>query len=307
MKKMKYIVLSLVLCMLFLMGCGNNEERDVEGTCIYYINTDGTGLTKKKYSIRGESVKEKVENLLNKLMQETDSIEYNSPFPQDVEIEDWDMHGVMVDIYFNVNYNKMDPATEVLLRASIIQTLTQIQEVEYVSFFAAGQPITDDSGNEIGYQSEENFVQNIGSTLHSYQKGELTLYFADKEGKKLVGEKVSVRYNSNISMEKLIVEELIEGPMSSGLQATFSNRTKVLGVSVRDGICYVNFDENFLSDHVALDPNMTVYSLVNSIVQGGTATKVQILVNGEVNVKYHETVDLSQPFARNLEMIKGEE
>ena len=110
-----------------------------------------------------------------------------------------------------------------------------------------------------------------------------------------------------MSIEKLIVEELIEGPMSSQLQKTFSEKTKILGVSVKDGICYVNFDENFLTNHVALDPNLTVYSLVNSIVQGGVATKVQILVNGETNVKYHETIDLSQPFSRDLEIIKEEE
>ena len=307
MKKMRLIIFIHVLCMLFLTGCKADKEQEVEGTGIYYFNTEGTGLIKTKYKIKGESVQEKIDNLIKELTQETESVDYKSPFPKDVEIEKWEMQGSMIDIYFNVNYNKMESAAKVLLRAAMIQTLTQIPEVEYVSFFAAGHPITDDSGKEIGYQSEEDFVQNIGSTLHSYQKRELTLYFADKEGKKLVGEKVSVRYNSNISLEKLIVEELIEGPMSSELKATFSNKTKILGVSVKDGICYVNFDENFLSNDVALDPNMTVYSLVNSIVQGGFSTKVQILVNGEANVKYQETVNLSQPFSRNLEMIEEEE
>lgn len=307
MKKIKYFICCLVLCVLFSTGCGNNEEQIVEGTGIYYLNTEGTGLVKEKYSIKGEDTEEKIKLLLKEMQKETDCIDYKSPFPQDITIEKWELKGSMLDIYFNVNYNKMEPFTEVLLRASVVQTLTQIQDVEYVSFFAAGQPVTDESGNEIGYQSEEDFVQNIGSSLHSYQKGELKLYFADKEGKTLVGENVSVRYNSNISLEKLIVEELIEGPMSSKLQATFSEKTKALGVSVRDGICYVNFDESFLTNAMALDPNITIYSLVNSIVEGGSATKVQILVNGETNVKYQETVDLSQPFSRNLEMIKEEE
>lgn len=306
MKKIKYLICCLVLCVLFLAGCGNDEEQMVEGTGIYYLNTEGTGLVKEKYSIKGEDTKEKVKLLLEEMQKQTDCIDYNSPFPQDVTIEKWELKGSMLDIYFSVNYNKMEPYTEVLLRAAIVQTMTQIQDVEYVSFYAAGQPITDDSGYEIGYQSEEDFVQNIGSTLHSYQIGELKLYFADEEGKLLVSEKVSVRYNSNISMEKLIVEELIEGPMSSELQATFSDKTKVLGVSVRDGICYVNFDNSFLTNTVALDPNVTIYSLVNSIVEGGVAAKVQILVNGETNVKYQETVDLSQPFSRKLEMIKEE-
>ena len=171
----------------------------------------------------------------------------------------------------------------------------------------AEQPVTYDNGMEIGKQSEEDFVQNIGSSLHSYQKGEFSLYFASKDGKKLETEKVSVRYNSNMSVEKMIVEEVLEGPMSSELQETFAADTKVLGVSVKDGICYVNFEEDFLTTTIAVDPKLTVYSLVNSIIDGGNVAKVQILVNGEANVKYMETIDLSQPFSRDLEIVREEE
>ena len=306
MKKMKYFIGCIILCMLILMGCGKDKEDTVEGAGIYYLNTEGIGLVKKKHNIKGKSPEEKVEMLLEEMQEETDSIEYNSPFPEGIEIEKWEMSGSSLDVYFNVNYNKMESATKVLLRAAIIQTLTQIPEIEYVAFYAAGQPVTDGQGNAIGYQSNDDFVQNIGSTLHSYQKGELLLYFANKDGTKLKGEKVSVRYNSNISMEKLIVEELIDGPRSLELQATFSDKTKLLGVSVKDSICYVNFDDKFLTNTVAIDPYVTIYSLVNTIIESGTATKVQILVNGETNVKYHEAVDLSQPFSRNLEIIEGE-
>ena len=54
-------------------------------------------------------------------------------------------------------------------------------------------------------------------------------------------------------------------------------------------------------------PELTVYSLVNSIVESGNATKVQILVNGEMNIKYQEAVDLNQLFSRNLDIIEGAE
>ena len=206
MKKMKYFTVCLILCVLFLTGCGNDEEKTVEGSGFYYLNTEGTGIVKKKYSIRGDNLEESIERLLEEMQKETDSIEYNSPFPKGVEIEKWEVSGSMLDIYFNVNYNKLDSATKVLLRASLIQTLTQIQDVEYVSFYAAGQPITDGSGNEIGYQSEEDFVQNIGSTLHSYQKGELTLYFANKDGMLLKeSQKSNIRYNANCRSPKTSV------------------------------------------------------------------------------------------------------
>lgn len=307
MKQFKYLICVLTFCILFLTGCQNGEEKIVEGTGVYYLNTDGTGLVKEKYSIRSTATDEQIEELLGELQKETDCIDYVSVFPVGLEIEKWERQGELMSLYFNVKYNDMNAATEVLLRAAVVQTLIQIEEVEYVSFYVAGQAVTDNEGNEIGYQSEEDFVQNIGSSLHSYQKGELCLYFANAEGKKLKRENVSVRYNSNMSVEKLIVEELIDGPVSSELSATFAPKTKVLGVSVKDGICYVNFDESFLTDAVAIDPTLTIYSLVNSITEGGSAAKVQILVNGETNVKYKETIDLSQPFSRNLEIVEEEE
>lgn len=41
---------------------------------------------------------------------------------------------------------------------------------------------------EIGAMNDEYFVQNIGSTLHTYQSVDLELYFANSEGDKLVTE-----------------------------------------------------------------------------------------------------------------------
>lgn len=307
MKKIKYLLYCLILSMLFLTGCQKEDEKIVEGMGVFYLNTEGIGLVKQKYQLKGRDAEEQIEELLSELKKETGSIDYVSAIPVGVEIEKWEKNNSKVDLYFNVSYNDIDEASEVLLRAAVIQTLTQIDKVEYISFYAAGQPVTDNKGEEIGYQSAEDFVQNIGSTLHSYQIVDLKLFFANTDGTMLERETVSVRYNSNMSVEKLIVEELIEGPVSQGHQATFADKTKVLGVSVRDGICYVNFDEAFLSNTLAVDPKVTIYSLVNSIIEGGGAARVQILVNGETNVKYKDTVDLSQPFSRNLEIVKEEE
>lgn len=306
MKKIISILFCLVLCMLLLAGCGKEEEVLVEGTGIFYLNTEKTGLVKKEYTIESSTKEDRIEELLKEMQKETDCIEYVSVFPTDVKIEEWKLHGKAVDLYFDVNYNDMSTASEVLLRAAVVQTLTQVEEVELVAFYSAGQPVTDDKGVEIGYQGKEDFVQNIGTNLHSYQKGELKLYFVCSEGDKLKSKNVSVRYNSNMSIEKVIVKELLDGPSDKDLQATFPADTKVLSVSVKDSVCYVNFDEDFLKNQCMVDPNLMVYSLVNSIIEGGNVSKVQILVNGEANVKYQETIDFSQPFSRNLDVVEGE-
>ena len=50
-------------------------------------------------------------------------------------------------------------------------------------------------------------------------------------------------------------------------------------------------------------PEVTIYSIVNSLVELSGVNKVQISVNGSTDVIYMETVPLSQVFERNLEIM----
>ncbi len=198
----------------------------------------------------------------------------------------------------------MKPAEEVLLRAAIVQTLEQIRQIEYVGFFVENQPLADSAGNEIGYMGREYFLQYKGSSLHLYQLGDLKLYFVNENGDKLVQEEVSVRYNSNISTERLIIDQLIKGPAGNGLQPVIPPETKVIGVSVKDAVCYVNLDEGFLNNTCVTDPQLTVYAIVNSIVDGGACSQVQISVNGESNLEYMGSVNLSKPLSRDQDFVE---
>ena len=74
----------------------------------------------------------------------------------------------------------------------------------------------------------------------------------------------------------------------------------LLSVTIKEGTCYVNFDSEFLNSVYDVRPEITIYSIVNSLLEGTNAGNVQIMVNGEKNVAYQETVDLSQPIARDL-------
>ena len=81
-----------------------------------------------------------------------------------------------------------------------------------------------------------------------------------------------------------------------------SPNAEVRSVSVKDGICYVNFNEEFLNTDYKVDPYVTIYALVNSIVENCATGQVQILVNGETKVTYQSSVDLSQPLRQTMIM-----
>lgn len=96
------------------------------------------------------------------------------------------------------------------MRASIVCSLSEIEGVNAVLFTIDGESLKDSDGNSIGLMTEDDFVENTGSSPSAYQTVELTLYFANESGDKLVPQKVSARYSSNLSKEKMIVEKLMQ-------------------------------------------------------------------------------------------------
>lgn len=66
----------------------------------------------------------------------------------------------------------------------------------------------------------------------------------------------------------------------------------------KDGICYVNLDESFLTVEGNVSTDVSVYSIVNSLVELSTVNKVQILVNGEVPASFSAST-----FERNLDIV----
>lgn len=307
----KKVKRGMLLCLaglfLLLSGCGKGKEPKAGGYRVYYLNTEETQLVEEYCESSAEDVESRVSEVLELLKKEPETIEYKSVFIGGVEVKSWELQETKLSLHFNAAYEELDIASELLLRASVVQSLVQISGVDYVRFYIEEQPLSDMSGKEIGYMRAEDFVQNTGSTLHSYQTADLRLYFSDKKGSALEAEEVSVRYNSNMSIEKLIVEQLMKGPSTQDRKAVIPSGTKLLGVSVRENVCYVNFDEGFLNVAEQVNPKITVYALVNTIVDGGDCNQVQLLVNGETNITYQEIIDLSKPLSKAPELIKESE
>lgn len=298
----------LILMSAGVFGCGQEEGAgttdEIEGTYLCYVNTEEDSLARESYEIQGETADEEVEDVLEEMQKEADSIDYRSAFPDHVSVTDWSLTDGRLDLTFSDSYLRMSKGEEVLLRAALVETLGQIKGVDEVGFFTGEGPLTDSDGQEIGYMSPEDFVQNTGSTLHSYQLQELKLYFAGEKGDCLEPETVSLRYNSSTSIEKLVVEQLIKGPEKEGMLAVIPPETRVLGVSVREHICYVNFDQEFLNGAPGVTPEATVYAIVNSLTESGNVSQVQISVNGESDIQYMNRIDLGKPLTRNPDLVE---
>ena len=117
-------------------------------------------------------------------------------------------------------------------------------------FYIGEEPLKTKSGDIVGFMKANSFVQDTKNALKSSQQTTLTLFFPNEKGDGLISEKVNVRYSGNTSIEKLVIEQLMREPETSGAKQLLSPQVKVLNVSIKDGICYVNFDKQFFGAKV---------------------------------------------------------
>ena len=135
----------------------------------------------------------------------------------------------------------------------------------------------------------------------------ISAIYVTVDGEELKDDKGNPAGIINTSKEKLIVEKLMHGPQDESVHPTISSTCTLLSVTVKDNICYVNFDSEFLASAHDIKPEITIYSIVNSLIEGTAVNKVQIMVNGEKNVLYMNTIDLSQPLQQDLDLIQHAE
>lgn len=300
----KWLWILLLAIPLLMAGCRKQQQVDESGYQIWYINQDETCLKYENKELQSKNEEGLLREMMEVMRETPTDDELKPVIPEDVKLLDFDFEHNQLYLDFSPEYKKMPKVYEVLCRAAIVRTLGQIDGVEYVDFQVNGEPLTDLEGKEIGLMNEDQFIENAGEEINAYKTADLTLYFSNKAGDKLVEQRVAMEYNSNISLEKLIVEQLIAGPPFEGAYPTIPSETKLLNISIKDNICYVNLDEGFLGTGYNVIESIPVYSIVNSLIENTDAQKVQISINGETNRMFRESINFDTIFEKNEGLIE---
>lgn len=313
MTKKRIIPVFALFCLILLAvsACRKGEAKNGTVYKIFYVNDDNTGVLSYDYETESTDTDVVLQELLDQMETMPERLEYHPPLAGSFRLIAYMLSDGQLFLDFSEEYKNQEIITEILVRAAIVRTLTQVRDVQYVSFSVGGQPLTDASGNVVGVMNKDTFINNAGNEINTYEKVKIRLYLANESGDGLTEVTRTRVYNSNISVERLIVEEIIAGPAENdagiGNRAAYpviNPETKVVSVNIRDGICYVNLDGSFLNQIYNVTPEVTVYALTNSLVELSNVNKVQISVNGETNINYRESISLSTMFERNLDLVK---
>jgi len=303
-KRTFLLVIILTLIINILGGCGEKESSPESGEYrLYYVNNDATKLVTVTYDVEKKDAEDIVGELIANMNVKRSG--YIAALPTGIKIKYYKVSGDTVTINYDSNYYKMDSISEIFVRAAIVLTLTQIEKIEYVDINIEGQPLFNSEGNIVGKMSSSDFVDKVGKTINNYDEITTNLYFSNRIGNRLIKEEYKGLYDSSEPLEKFIVQKLIDGPTGNKSYRSIPKDVKLLGISTKDGICYVNFDSSIETKISTVKDDVLIYSIVNSLLEVSYINKVQITVNGESDMKLHNNISIKNPFTKNQDIVEA--
>lgn len=278
------------------MGC--KKDKETYDYNLYYVDTHD-GIILEEYETEKsdtmELIAEMVDHILNNEKQN---------LSHKIEIQNIQLLGDLLQIDFSSSYGKLEKEEEILFRACVVKNFVQFPGISHVQITQDGNGIKDSKGNAIAAMNADSFLEYSGKDIMAYQYAKITLYFADETGTKLRKESRSVYYTSSSPLEKVVVEQLIKGPQAGKNMRTISENIKIISAVSSDDIAYVNLDQAFTSDVVPVEDEIQIYSIVNSLIDTCHVKEVQISVNGDNKLSFHDQVSLDQLFQRNKSIVQ---
>lgn len=308
MKRLPVLLLAAV-ALVSLAGCaakksttGSTEDKTYE---MYYMNVDQDELVSETYVPGASDADGLIREFISGQERSPKKKDQINLLPEGTKITGFERNGSTLSLQFDDSYKAMKASREVLTRAGLVHTFTQIDGVNDVNFYVGGQPLTDSLGNVVGNMTVDSFVEKYGESINSYQKVEMTLYFTNETGSALVPEQRTVYYSTSEPLERAVVDEILKGPQENGHYPTFSAGTNVLSVLTQGEICYVNFDDSVKNTILSLKEEIPIYSIVDSLSETCKVSKVQFTINGENNVTFRENMDLSKTYKEDTSLIQN--
>lgn len=309
MKKWISIFLSMLM-MFMLAGCSNQQvvyevESELPEGCIYlyYVDGDNFELLTETYTLMSNvSCAENVAYILKYMLTEMPGERTNLMSSAMTMLQSsYDEEEKQVLVTVNVANELNDQYIEALTKEAITLTLCQLDDVDSVQFkIYDSSTMLDETAYEV--YDEYSFVnEEEGSFL---QKGVITIYFANDTGDMLLEYDKAVEVTNNISLEQLVIESLITGPLREGYGQTIPDGTTLKKISIKDGVCYVDLSGEFNGTLDTCMDVVTIYSVVNSLCELPTINKVQFLIDGEKQEFYRETIPLDGMFEFQDELVK---
>lgn len=289
---------------LFFSACAKGGA-DKRGIRIYYLNKADYGIKEQEYVPEANDRDRIIEELIAKLCVQPKEMTLRAPI-SGFRLLSSETKGRIVTLNFSGEYYDLSAVEEVLTRTAVVNTMCSFAEVDGVYFLVEGEAFHDADGEEPGVMEPSQFIYNSYTEMRNYERVRLHLYFAGETGDRLVDAFRTVVYNSNMPLERIVLEQVILGPNGSFAYPTVNSETRVINVTTRDRCCYINLSSDFLYGQPDVTAQTAIYSIVNSLCELPSVESVQISVEGNADVTFMESISLMGSFSMNRDIVESQ-
>lgn len=304
MKKKLLIFLTLLLSFIFVLsGCSYFSSKDGSADVdayVYYIEENGTTLLKMNVSLPDSSKEEKVEYLLNQLINPPAG--KVSPVCDGTKVNYVKIEDEIATVDFSKEFTDAKNPIYTLSPAAVAKTLCSLDFISGVNILVDGMPALGVDGTPIGIIMKSDLMADEGKSASL--KTTVSLYFGDEMGEGLVLERRNVEIPSSSTVERIVVDEIIKGPSDSDKISVIPAGVKVLSVETKNRVCFVNLSKEFIDKFTGGSSGeiLTVYSIVNSLTELDTVGSVQFLIEGEKKDSLSHMA-INEPIVRDKSII----
>ncbi len=303
-------IISAILCFALLLcmtACFNSDKIQNEIN-LYFKGSSTNELIVEPAKYTGsQNIVDMANFAIEKLNAGPEDEDLRKTLPENVTFGKVAVKNEIATVDFSDEFTSLTGVDELLARFSVVRTLCDIPGISNVLITVNSMPlISNSTGNEVGMLSKKDIVLDVpvGSQSDS-ETTVIQLYFANSDLTALKAEPRKVTTADTVSIERTIVNELMKGPASHELTGMIPSGTKLQNVETRDGVCYVNFSEDFVSRFAGGTNTgmLIVYSIVNSLCSLENIESVQILIEGEKGATFGDFI-FDEPIEKKMSIVQ---
>lgn len=276
--------LPIVLALLLLLSaCAAPAQADGLKLCFPAAPPDMDGARPSAQAVSWQALPSDRDATVDSLMQallagplQDGAID---PFPPDTQLLGWSLDDGLLHLDLSAPYGELTGVELTLADFCITLTLCQLEQVDRIHITAGGSEVPQRAHQIL---SPEDVI--FSGAEEEPRQVTAVLYFPRAMGKGLGFETRELTLTEGDDFYLTIAQDLLAGPQDPDLHSILPEGVQLLGASVDDGICYVNFSTEFLSaaPQSEAEQNLLLYSVVDTMGNLSAVTAVQLLVDGEL-------------------------
>lgn len=305
MSKKHFLLCVILVCLVIISGCNqldSEEKKETQTVKLFYGDADNSAFVIEERQISFTDQEDKYRVTLEQLVKGPDNKEYQANIVQATNIYGTIRQNSDLIVNLSKEFNQFGGSVaETIAVGSIVNTMTQFEEIFRVKILVEGEELIGPSGQP------RSFMQSFEEATNGTTEQVIKLYFSNQNADAVRGETRIIKTSKTVSKEEVVLkvlEELIKGPENSDLARTIPPEVKVLTVQINNGIAIINFSEEMHTKHWggAAGESMTINSLVNTLTEFDYIQQVKITVEGQPLAIEHAIIE--DPLPRNEDMIE---